>query len=62
MKNVHYVFHKYKDFDASGAPDIHVSDLHFYEDALFEFVYQTLGYAILEVSTEKETKIEVKEV
>lgn len=59
-KKVHYIFHRYKNFGES--PDIVVSELHHEHDALFEFIYQTLGYAIIEVTTEKETLIQAKEV
>lgn len=59
-KKVHYVFHKYQNF--GQAPDVVVSTQHHRDDALFEFVFETLGYAILEIETEKETAISAKEV
>lgn len=55
----HFVFHR---VDPTNAPDVFVSPHHDSEDALFDFVFQTLGYRILEVQTAVETEVTAKEV
>lgn len=56
-----YVFYRRKGHN-EPLPDTFVSPLHDLDDALFEFIFQTLGYAILEVKTGVETSVEAKEV
>lgn len=55
----HFVFHKREEGET---PDVYVSEHHNFEDALFDFVFQTLGYAIIEVNTGTETSVDAKEV
>lgn len=59
-KKVHYIFHKYQNF--GQAPDVVVSTQHHRDDALFEFIFETLGYTILEIKTGEETSVQAKEV
>ncbi len=48
-KDEHFVFIRYQGYNEE--PDVFVSDHHNYEDAIFEFVFKTLGYQITKVTS-----------
>lgn len=59
-KSTHYVFNRFKRGDL---PDTFVSPMNNLDDALFEFVFQTLGYSIIEIENYPNTQeIKAKEV
>lgn len=58
-KKKNYVFHRH---EHGRMPDVFVSPHHNQDDALFDFIFQTLGYSILEVETGVETSVEAKEL
>lgn len=59
-KKSHFIFSRYDGYGKE--PDLFVSDHHNYEDAVFEFLFQTLGYQIIKVKTGEETSINAEHV
>lgn len=57
MNKPTYVFVRKEGWDKE--PDIHVSKNKFFEDAIFEFVYNTLGYIPLKVDVDKNEEVKV---
>lgn len=55
-----FIFSRYDQYGKE--PDILVSEHHNYEDAMFEFVFRTLGYQVIEVTTGEETTIKAEHV
>lgn len=59
-KKVHYVFNRYDQYGKE--PDVFVSPHHNEADALFGFIFQTLGYQIIKVTTDKEVDIKADSI
>lgn len=55
------VFNRYKNFNPEEQPDTHVWTGH-PDDALFDFVYQQLGYSVLLITHDEGDHIEVREM
>lgn len=55
-KNEYFVFDRYDKYGKE--PDIFISPHHNYEDAVFEFIFVTLGYKISKVTSKSPISVE----